>query len=111
MFQASPGLLHVVFKDEGYGFHHEKGFTNRGVWNKVLLHQVCLSSMFEEGLLVVEEAAQTCRGSINFCNSVGDSKFVVKKDVLRLVGSPAVYLLEQVAVEGGIVVVFPGSSP
>ena len=78
----SSGLLHVVFKDEDYGTHQGDRFRNREVWNKVLLHQVCRSYMFDEGLLVVEEAAPTCRGRIHFCNSVVDSEFVVKKDGL-----------------------------
>ena len=49
---------------------------------------------------MVEETAAASCGRVDLCYSVVYRQLVVKEDRLRLVGTPGVQFLQQVAVEG-----------
>ena len=89
-------------RDVGNSSSHREEIPNRRVWSQVLLPDVGLLNMLQEGFLVVEVTSSSGSGGPHGSNCVVNGELVVHEDGLWLVAprSPGVYLLEQVAVEG-----------
>ena len=75
-FETPPDRRHLMLRNEGDHPHHGVVLTNRRLWNKIFLHQVCLSEVLEETFLVVEEAATASRRRPDSSNSIVNSQLV-----------------------------------
>ena len=98
-FQVSPDCRDVGLRNKGDGAHHGEGVADLRVWNNVLLHQVGLLEVFEEGSLVMEEAPTPSRGRPHLRHRVVDGELEIALDALWLERTKAVQLLQQVLVE------------
>ena len=98
----SPDSRDVSLRYVGNSSSHREEIPNRRVWSQVLLPDVGLLNMLQEGFLVVEVTSSSGSGGPHGSNCVVNGELVVHEDGLWLVAprSPGVYLLEQVAVEG-----------